>query len=239
MGVLGLALLVASVVLAVTLPKEDILAPQFLVTFQEDRVDFLESPSHHFDTTEAGKRNYFDFPVPHDNVMQIQVNVHFEDDLPASDPDRFQVELYDPDGNRYGAPQLVANPMPQPNATTPGQYDAARATATLTYSFMAKPDDTVVEGDLNATEADIAREHDRLHRFNTNGTWRLYVVLVDAGGCPDPTLTNINPDDALRRTACLQANSEAGPDAARDAGNLFTVGSFSYVHFTVLAERLE
>lgn len=237
-GLLGLMLLVASGVLAVTLPEHTPVTPQFKVTFETERVD-LPSQSYQFNvSSEKGQRHDFLYNITHDDVLQIKVNVHFTDDLAASDPDTFRFELVDPSGNRQPPDGILSNPVPRQNQSNPSQYDALMATATYTISLAQKPDDTIVDGSFEDTAESVAAEQSRLNRFNTNGTWKVKIFMVSAGGCPTPAPLNPNPDDALRSANCLNANS-AQEDPRLDAGNLFTVGSFSYTRFTVNAERLD
>ena len=237
-GVLGLLLLVASVVLANTMWVAEELPPQYKVSFvpQEgilDRQEFqFESSGSNFVAHE------FLFNITEDNVMEIKVNVYFTDDLAASDPDRFVVELVSPDGQAYPDFHELINDPAVPNATNPSEpYQPIQASATYSFGFVPKPQDTVVETDFNATEESVAADQERLNHFNTKGTWKVRAKFTP-GNCPTPTVATANTDTAQRAAVCLQANSGRGNQAQFDPGNLFTVGSFAYSYFTVTAERL-
>jgi hypothetical protein len=233
-GVLGILLIASTVVLAVRLPEETILPPQYQVTFPVADVD-LPSQTNYFDLSEQGRRHDFLFNITHDNVVGIRINVHFQDDISASDPDRFNLELFDPNGNPLGN-NVIMNPVPQQNGTT---YVAVQVAQTYTYGLRQKPDEVVVEADLNSTPELVRLEQARLNHFSTKGTWRLAVTLISAGGCPLPSVANPNPDDVLRGSVCRQQTTGPGMESGRDPGNALTVGYFSYTHFTTLAERLD
>ncbi|MFO1532329.1 MAG: hypothetical protein ABR562_01300, partial [Thermoplasmatota archaeon] len=242
-GILGLLLVAGAAALAVTLPKHDVLPPQFKVSFVEDTVDMRPSQTRNFTTAnDTSARQDFLYEVPDDDITQFDINVYFTDDLPASDPDRFSVQLYDPDGNPQGGGiTVMENAPPVRNATAtnpPTQYDAQQKSLRLQIPLKAKPEDTVVEGDANATVDSIATGQEAMNRFTTHGTWKLHVALLKPGGCPTPSTTSASPDDVVRGAACLEENRARGKDSKDDLGNAFTVGSFSYRRFAVLAETL-
>ena len=238
-GLIGLMLLVAAVALTVSLPVQTVLPPQYEVSFPEAQVDLLDQTLRFGLQNDTDQRKEFLFNVTHDNVVQIIISLWFYDDLEASDPDVFRIDLYDPGGNFIPSSIRLENPVPQPNATTPGSFDAGLASGTYSFGLTPKPEDAVVEGELNSTEESVEADQSNLHHFGTKGTWRLKVFLAKAGNCPTPSPSSPKPDDAARGAACLQANSAQGSNAAKDAGNELTVGSFSYRYFTVDAKVLD
>jgi hypothetical protein len=234
-AILGVLLILASVVMANTMWERDVPPTQFLVKFPATQVDL---PAQVRDVRENADET-FEFFVEHDNVHQITVNVHFQDDLVASDPDRFSVTLYTPNNDTLGADVLVVNDLALRNATDPSKFTPLRKNATFTVHIVPKPDERVVTGNDTDAPSAVAEREGALVHIQTRGTWTLRVNLFHAGDCPAPAVNPPNPDLLLRASACSKENADAGrQDVRADPGNEFTVGSFSYSHFTAVAERI-
>lgn len=232
-GAVGVVLLIVSAYLAVALPEEEVLPPQFKVDFPESTGHIDPNPKE----VEFNRTRYihdFFFNVTEDNVFSIELSVHFADGLAASDPDTFTVELYDPNQNPMGPPEILTNDPPVRNATNPSRYDPLLKTATIRYPVGSLPEATVVEADLNATEESVTAAQERLNHFSTKGLWKVHVALTLFGDCPSAVAGGPSSDTTVRAAACVQANG----GNTKDPGNLFTVGSFSYSRFTANAERL-
>jgi hypothetical protein len=242
-GVLGLVLLLSTVGLAVALPHRDVLPQQFKVAYVDELHD-LTQQSFAF---KAGSEQTHDFlyEIPDDDVYLITVKYEFIDDLPASLPDQFSLRLYDPNGDPVGPDVVVVNLPAEPDPASGAgpvvtDYRAVRLDAQFSTA-KAKPADDIVEVQdqaLNATT--LAQQLEAKAHLATQGTWKLRVSLLQAGGCPGPT----DADSANRRAAC-QAELQAAPDASpadvaagRDAGNLFTVGVFSYSRFAPDVQKI-
>jgi len=233
---IGVLLILSCGVLAVRLPKVDTLPPQYKVTFGTETHD-LPQQNATFSLTEGARNHDFLFDVPDDDVVLVRVSIHFVDNVPASDPDRFAVALYDPFDTPEGAPSLVSNPYPVQNQTVPTQYDALPAVLTIPIALKAQPQDTIVTQD-NTTEDAVAAQQEALNHFGTKGSWRLHVTYVGSGDCPQASAA-ARPDDVARSVACYDETSGNPQQAGKDLGNDFTVGSFTYQRFTVSAKRLD
>lgn len=238
-GAIGVVLLLSTVGLAVALPQKDVLPQQFKVTWVDTPHD-LTQQSFAFRMGGPEQSHDFKYEIPHDNAYLITVKYEFKDDLAASLPDQFKLRLYDPLGNVVGPDVLATNvpgtpfdPVPVGPFTVAPEYEAVLHSAQFSV-VLPKPSDDIVEvqdPSVNATQ--LSQELEAKAHLDTRGTWTLRVSLLRAGGCPTPA---DGVDAANRRAACQQEMREADAmpqdiAAGTDAGNLFTVGVFSYSRF--------
>jgi len=240
-GVIGAILLLACIVLVVMLPHKDYAMPQFRLRFN-DTTDDTTYGTQEFDfrTTAGGARQHdFTYQLP-DDTQAVTVVVEFTDDVPASLPDHFTVEMTDPNGNPVGVKYDIVNDPPTHDAnpqdwlTNPGLATAWNATlAQQRYPFALAdhPQEKVVPG-LSHTEVKeqaLARLAPQ-YRLHTAGTYTVRVKLVEALGCPQPA-----PDtDANQVAACRneQPNGE-------DTGNLLRVTQFIFTTIKPVVEDLK
>jgi hypothetical protein len=232
-AVLGALLLGLAVAFTVVLPDREYATPQFRVTFPSTPVD---SPTQSFEFTEGGENVHtFSYPLP-DNVASVNINAEFRDDITASLPDHFRIELFDPAGNpasqRFDlANQHPVNPDPA-NLTQPQtQATAELAKKNWVVPLGAQPQEQIVPGitHLETREQVLARLLPQV-TLPTAGTWTVRVTLVAANDCPAPS-----PDstDFQRMAIC---RSEA-PDG-QDPGNRFALTNFIYTTYTPCVEAL-
>lgn len=239
-GVIGALILLASLIVPAVpglLWQPTVLPPQYKVSFGDVRTD-LPARSQYIDAPGSGANASFrfEYEVPEDNVHTVTLFLHFQDDLNASDFDKFRIEVKDPFGSTFAAEFMQSDP-PGVNATDPTRYDSPQERATFVYALRPKPQDTIVDGNLNSTEESTAAEQEALNRLNTKGTWVVTVTAVETRGCPTP---GSGADLLARAAACRRENQDKGAPAPydRDRGNLFTIGTFSYTRFTVSVEKL-
>lgn len=234
-GVLGVALLVASVVLLDVLPQKDVPPNEFRVTFDSVPVDL---PAQSFDFVEADARSHdFFFEVPDDDVYEIKVQVSFVDDIVASAPDKFRFSIYDPNGEVAEADVSLMNQPARLAANSTTEFEAVTATLTHTKTLTPKPRDAIVTAVDGATARHVEDALQSQHHRLTKGTWRVHVLLDQTGDCENPPVPPGSPEDVTRFAACQQQTSGDSQDPGQDLGNPFTVGVFSYTRFEAHAER--
>lgn len=227
--VIGILLLLSCVVLVRVLPHKDYLMPQFRVSFIDSR-DELTYSTQHFDFKKGtqDQKHDFTFQVP-DETQSIQLVFGFKDDHPASLPDRFQVQLFDPAGNQVSTTQQLVNgpPSHDSNATNPGAaatYEAVYIESNPTFTLIEHPADEVVTG-LSHTEVkeQVKARLQPQHHLPTGGVYTVRVTLQQAGDCD----TSQNADLG-RSAACMSASG--GDPNGTDPGNDF---SLNFVFTTV------
>jgi hypothetical protein len=232
-ALLGLLLLVLAIVLVVVLPVKEYATPQFRVTFLDSPV---ESGTQKFDFVEGSANTHeFTYELP-DDVASVHILAEFSDNVTASLPDQFRVELFDPAGNPVSVKFDLTNPPPvdpdPSNATqTQTQAVAALAKGDWVVATGAHPQEQIVPG-LSHTETREQVLARLVPQFllKTAGTWTVRVTLVAANDCPTPS-----PDstDFQRMAIC---RSEA-PDG-NDQGNPFSLANFIYTRYTPCVEAL-
>lgn len=242
-GLLGLALLVASVLLLNVLPHKDVPPNEFRVSFLSMETN-LTAVTHNF--TESSNNYDFQFNVTDDDVYEVEVQASFTDNIAASAPDRFTFEIYRQDGESADSKTVaVVNPVAAAINNATDAYKPMPATATHVATLTPKPQDAIVSAIQGATAQDVERALEQRNHLITKGTWKVHVTLIAAGDCgegspPRPPLPP-SQDDAQRFATCQrEAQGVNGPDAQKaglDFGNEFTVGVFSYTRFVVHAEK--
>ncbi|MEA3190349.1 MAG: hypothetical protein QOD77_931 [Thermoplasmata archaeon] len=237
-GVVGALLLAGCVALVLLLPVPDEVPSQFRVTFTDHTEDLVGQTQALDDLSNAESHKDFFFEVPHDNVFAVRLQLNFTDDIVASEPDRFKVEVYDAVGDFLPGTLYMSNLPAQADLENPGQYISQEKTADWVLSTeRPKPADLIAVGGPATTEADVVAKLSADMGVPTAGKWRVRVDLVATGDCPLPAADS-TPDELQRAAACRQeVGGEADP-ARHDVGNSFTVGVFSYTRFEVTAEKL-
>ena len=232
-GAVGLVLLLLCVFLLQSLPNKEYALPQFSVTFPEAQ---LENPSQPFDFTEdeAGRNHEFQYEFP-DNVHSITLVMFFADeDMPASLPDQFRIELFDPSGTPVGPRTDVFNAPPRYNDTaTPPEYmPGAITTPRLSIPIGIHPEDQIVQGLSHREVAEQVRA--RLapqHHLPTAGLWTIRVTLVGAGDCPPSPAV----PDTQQFVAC---RSDPPGNDGQDRGNRFTIENLLLNTYDIQVEEL-
>ncbi len=239
MGILGAILLVVAVILTFTLPEEDVVTPQFRVSFQEHQGEQFGTQSSSGPVPEGGSVDFV-YDIPEDNVFRIAFTVAFEDDEPASDPDRFTVQLLDPNGNVAGPDAVLTLKPPRqekpediPADPTPDQrFVSERMEFVVQVDVVERPKDTLVPADHPQESVDEAA--DRLlpsYHFPTAGAWTVRLSLDQAGDCPQP---DGNPDTNIRVQECMRQTGPSG----QDLGNSVTVTKLDTFYYTAAIEPL-
>lgn len=242
LGAIGVLLLLSTVGLAVALPHKDVLPQQFKVAYLDEAHDLTQQLfTFH---TGADVTHDFLYEISANDTYLVTVQYEFKDDVPASAPDQFSLRLYDPHGNAVGPEVLSINaPGVQDNPLTPPpgvpvdaaatDYKAVLFSGSFTVALPKPADDILEVADQSVTADQLAKDLEAKAHLDTQGTWKLRVTLLGAGGCTTPSASQ---DSANRFAACqqeLQAANAPPQDAAagRDGGNPFTVGVFSYSSF--------
>lgn len=237
-GVVGLLLLLSTIFLANALPKHEVAPPVYAVTF---KTTLHEMPAQSFDFARDGntgkERHDFLFEIPDDNVVEILMTVSFTDDVPASKPDQFHLEAYDPEFFPLGAGMSLRN-APSTAGATPGEYVAVPFVKQLSWPGKGRvPEDTTVSGEADA--AVVLAQVVAASHIETKGTWKVNAVFT-GGNCITAQEAGGDPDATARMAAC-QADT-GSPDAAvapQDARNSFTIEAFSYRTFEPVVERIQ
>ncbi len=182
--------------------------------------------------------NSFEFEVPADNLLDITLAYSFADDLAASKPDQFRLEVYDNEGNPLGQ-RTIINAQPTAGAT-PGSYDAVPAKGNLTWNAGTLPDDfTVDDPDGVMTLESVLADANKREHTDDKGMWRVQVTF-NVGNCPTPQEAGGDPAALQRATACAGAAQSPDPRAApQDRGNPFTIEAFTYRTFEPHVERIQ
>jgi hypothetical protein len=221
-AVVGALLLLSCVVLVQVLPDKEYALPQFRISFPAtlDETTYPPQPVQFLESPESSRVQVFSFELP-DNVPSITLVTFFQDDVAASLPDQFRVELYDPRGNPVGPRDDLINSSPRLNTSDPLglglAYDAGSSNLRLNRAPGSLPTEQIVAGLTHRETAEQALARlEPQHRLPTAGTWTVRVSLLQAGDCPQPT----GPDPNPQRTAlCFQER-----DDGVDVGNSFTLG---------------
>lgn len=228
----GVLLLVLAVVFVVILPDKEYATPQYRVTFPSTQTD---SPTQKFDFVEGSANVHaFTYELP-DNVASVNIFAEFRDNVTASLPDQFRIELFDPAGNPASVKFDLLNPQPvspdPANSTLPPQAIAALAQKNWVVPLGAQPQEQIASGltHLETREQVLARLTPQFH-LSTAGVWTVRVTLVSANDCPTPS-----PDSTdFQRMAICRSES---PDGS-DRGNPFSLTNFIYTTYTPCVEAL-
>lgn len=230
-GAIGALLLLLSVFLVQYLPDKEYALPQFSVTFLEPPA--IENPTQNFTfaKTEDARTHEFQYEFP-DNVHSITMVLYFADEnMPASLPDQFRVELFDPLGTPVGPRTDVVSGPPRFNQGT-NEYDPGVITSPrLSIPLGLLPEDQIVQGlsHLEVAEQVQARLAPQYH-LPTAGLWTVRVTMVNAGDCPPSPA----PPDTQQYLFCRRDAPEDGVDP----GNVFTIENVFLNTYTVQVEEL-
>lgn len=236
-GVIGALLLLASVFLVQWLPNKEYALPQFSVTFPQSQTENPQ-PGFEFTTEEGGRNHDFTYELP-DNVHSVTMVLYFRDDnRPASLPDRFRVELFDPSGNPVGPRTDLVNAPPVYNASAnPPTYEAGEITTPrISIPLGIHPEDRIVQGlsHREVAEQVKARLAPQFH-LGTAGTWTVRVSLVNAGNCPAAPGDSDTPRDQF---VFCRMTPGPQPNDGTDPGNLFAIENLIFTTYTVEVEEL-
>lgn len=227
----GLLLLLVALVLVVVLPVKEYATPQFRVTFVDSPIESTTQKFEFMEGTDNVHEFTYDLP---DNVASVHILADFVDNVTASLPDQFRLELFDPAGNPVSVKLDLVNPPPVDpplNSTTPNEAIPSRAKGDWVIATGAHPQEQIVPG-LSHTETReqvLARLVPQFH-LATAGTWTVRVTLVAANDCPTPS-----PDSTdFQRMAICRSES---PDGS-DRGNPFSLANFIYTTYTPCVEAL-
>lgn len=220
------------------LPDRTYLNPQFRFSALELSAEADEG-SLTFYFEEAGtKVHEFKYNIPVDNVTSIGMSFGFEDDVSYSLPDRFVIELLDPDGNFYGQAEMQ-NKDPVGGATPTDHGTFFLATQEGRFPIAAPLQEQIVTG-LTHTELPeqvLARLAPQFH-VPTAGEWTVRVTLIAAGDCPQPG-QGTYPQQPLdcRVARPDNPNAQVAGDGV-DPGNIFRIASFVYSYYVPQVEEL-
>jgi hypothetical protein len=232
-ALVGLVLLLLAIVLVVVLPVKEYATPQFRVTFPDTPV---ESATQRFDFLEGSANVHeFTYDLP-DDVASVHILAEFADNVTASLPDQFRVELFDPAGNPVSVKFDLTNPPPvNPDPTDPN------ASQTNDTALLAKGDWVIATGSHPQEQVVAGLSHTETREqvlarlvpqvlLRTAGTWTVRVTLVSANDCPAPS-----PDSTdFQRMAICRSESPDGTDR----GNPFSLANFIYTRYTPCVEAL-
>lgn len=224
-GILGLLLLVGAIALIPYLTQDPPPKPQFQVDFEEHELDL---PTQTADFTEDETKE-FTYEADFQNITAVQLRVGFTDDVPSSEPDRFRVELVDPNGDLAIDGLVITNePGELISGSTPPQYRGVHMDQPLAATPVDRPAPQVITADrVDATADDIAAQVAEEFSVGGRGTWTVRVSLIEVGGCPDsPDFDPENPEEAepQRFIACQEGGGE-------DTGNDFSVSQFKFIYY--------
>lgn len=236
--VLGIVLLLGCVALAQVLPDKSYLNPQFRLSYVDQSGEFATREQAFLEASAATFDFTYDIPV--DNVNAITVTIFFEDDFSFSNPDRFTLELIDPNGNLIGDQIAFESPRPLQEGTTLVAPDPDYAP--VTFSVVEHPSEKIVPGlaHTETPEQALAREEPQT-RAATAGAWTVRVRLLNAGDCPAP-----GPEfNGLQAFYCnfgdpAAANPQgtAARAGGQDLGNPFSIQTLTYSWYTPVIEEL-
>jgi hypothetical protein len=234
--VLGVLLLLGCVVLLQVLPNKEYALPQFAVTFPETQVNNTRPGEDFLENDEARRVHEFTYDLPA-NVFSVTLVVHFADeDLPASEPDQFRIELYDPAGNPVGARFDLFNAPPVFNGSNPldPRFEPGAVVGPrITVPIGVHPEDQIVQGlsHREVAEQVLARLEPQ-HRVHSEGTWTVRVTLINAADCPSPQ------DADADRQQVVFCRAQPQPNDGQDLGNRFALENFIYTTYEVKVEEL-
>ena len=233
-GVLGAALLLLCVALVILLPHKDYAVPQFRVTFPDNDTQL---GTQSFDFTRGAAQHDFAYELP-DNTASLVVVPEFKDDQPASDPDTFSLQLFDPQGNPVGPKTILTNAEPIPPQNNPSNlsgvqtdYAAQQFSQPVSFNLGDHPEEQIVAG-LSRTEIkqQVQARIEPQHRLHTAGTWTVRVQLVQARGCADPSQQGA---DYARILACRQKSNDGS-----DAGNALSIANITFTTYNIQVQEL-
>lgn len=232
-ALLGSLLLVLAIVLVAVLPDKEYASPQFRVTFTDALVE-VPTQSHTFlEAPEAERVRDFLYDLP-DDVQSIHLIAEFTDDVVASVPDQFFIELFDPEGNPVSTKYSLAN-EPARDATDPadpntvGRFDAKLAQGDYVIPVVPHPSEEIVTGAPRETEGQVLQRLEERYHIPSAGTWRVHVTLVAAGDCPAP-----GPTESLTQVAVCRSQTNG---SGTDGGNRLAL-NFIYTTVTPAVEQL-
>ena len=233
-ALVGFVLLVVTAALVVVLPVKEYATPQFRVTFVDAPI---ETGTQKFDFQEGTANVHeFTYALP-DNVASVHILAEFTDNVTASLPDQFRVELFDPAGNPVSVKFDLVNPEPlmpdpaDPTGQTPDQAIPRLAKGDWVVATGVHPQEQIVPGLTHdeVREQVLARLTPQFH-LSTAGNWTVRVTLVNAGDCPTPS-----PDSTdFQRIAICRGESADGSDDS----NPFSLANFIYTTYTPCVEAL-
>lgn len=237
-GLIGLLLLVATIGLAWYLPDRTYLNPQFRLSFPETIVGDLGSQRHDF--VEGDEPFDFPFEVTDGNVKTITVQIGFEDDLPFSQPDAFEVELLGPSGESFFK-ESFANDPPREGSSPEADPTFTVVDEILSVPVAPTPTEQIVGGLRHdeAPEQALARlEPD--YRVDNSGTWTLRVRLLYAGDCPNPGDEGSYPSQGFHCVFGPPTNlgTPSGASPQADPGNVFFLVNAGYTFYTPTIQEL-
>lgn len=197
LGVLGLILLIAVLLLTPALPKDDPVPEQVQLRFTQTVTDIPLDITYE---AAAGAKEYsLGLTVP-PNTYVVEMVVEMEDDVVASLPDSGTAGIID-GVSPLGPAQALTTPQPVASDTPGGGYVGGVASLKLVYSFADLPSDSIESLPLNVPREDAIS--DLLGRFRVDAPEDLgaRLVVTQVGDCPDPTGLD------LQRAAACQAES--------------------------------
>lgn len=230
-AIFGVLLLVVAIALVAILPDKEYASPQFRVTFPATTDDFTYATQKFaFTEDEAGRIHEFTYELP-DNVASINIRAEFKDNETYSEPDRFRLEVFDPDGNPVGTRYDAINQPPTPNPDDQTQYVADSYSETFNIPTAQQPTEEIVVG-LTHTEnkEQVLARIDPQTRALTAGAWTVRVTLVQANDCPDPA-------QAPSPVQLARCRAQSPPEGV-DPGNEFALAQFIYTFYTPCVEQL-
>lgn len=241
LGIVGVLLLLATVALVQVLPNKEYALPQFQVSYPETQVNNTRPGEEFLEADETQRVREFTYELP-GNVHSITMVVFFADEFhPASLPDQFRVELYDPAGNPIGPRSELFSAPPTYNDTNPaGPYYEAGAVLTprITIPIGLHPEDEIVQGlSHREVKEQVQARLEPQHRIASEGVWTVRVTLVGAGDCPDLASPDADRQQAIFCVYQAPANA-SGQDPRQDPGNRFAVENFIYTTYSVKVEEL-
>ncbi|HUR62253.1 MAG TPA: hypothetical protein VM286_07835 [Candidatus Thermoplasmatota archaeon] len=216
----GAALVALAVVLVVALPRPEVVPPQFRVTFPEEPTSLPGGSL----ALGGGGEGDLAIEVPGENLTRVVLTLLVQDDLPASEPDRFEVEVRGPDGStRLGV--ASATPGPVADGQVPPRYSAPGRILELVAVWSQPPREGFVDGHPGDSVQSVAERVASERATAPAPQWTMHARLLAAGPCPGPDL------DAPRAAACRQAS----PTGADDGNPLVVTGVRAYHFHAVVA----
>lgn len=226
-GVLGVLVLVAAVLLVNLLPQDEPLPDQYEVRYTAN-ID--EDPTVQTLDIQEGGSGSAQFPFDGRFLYRIEVQVEWLDDVVESDPDSFEIRLIDPSGAVVRGPVNATNPHPatdgSPAAPT---YVGRPASRLVSFDLAPRPSTEIVVAQDGEDAVAVQARVEARAATNGTGTWVLEATLVDAGDCPDPSGLDLN-----RALSCF-----ATTGGGEDTGNPFQVVRVAFISYTPAVSLLE
>ncbi len=230
-GIVGILLLVATIGLVQVLPEDEVILPQFTLFFVHQEggsrnsttdIVFTEAPPNNVKT--------YAFEVP-DNAFELVVRMSFTDDIAASLPDRFRIEILDPTGDVRGG-EALATSAPPTTLPPPDQFTYVATPTTVVHriSIAVVPPDEIVPGtSADETQGEVLDRIAPDHVVESAGTWTARITLIEAGDCP-----SADQSDQNRVLAC-RLDAQDG----EDHGNAVTLEAFLVSYFVPCVQLLD